>query len=187
MPGELPSVFGAGRWEACRGVQPEGLRLGALAVAASYDLRSASIGAAGVDGARVFVKPLQHGPGIQWLVPRVKQLQDEHGVDVVIDGNGPAAEKIPALEDAGVLLRVTSTSDVLDACAGIFDLVQDGLLVHGGFEELDRAVGSAVKRMVGDRWAWGRRQSEADISMLEAVTFAAWWAVASQRAMPAIY
>jgi len=32
----------------------------------------------------------------------------------------------------------------------------------------------AVKRPVGDRWAWGRKQSDADISALEGATLAAW-------------
>jgi hypothetical protein len=188
MPGELPSPFGAGKWEACAtGPRPDGLRPGALGVAASYELKHGAIVAAATSGPDVFVKPLRHGPGIQWLVAAARELQDEHGVDVVIDGHGPAAEKIPALKDAGVRLQITGTAEVLDACAGIFDLVQDRLLHHGGDVELDRAVGAAVKRPVGDRWAWGRRQSEADISTLEAVTLAVWWAVASQRILPAIY
>lgn len=187
--GDVPSVFGAGKWEACNtGDHPGGLRLGALAVAASYELRSGSIGAAAVDRAGdVYLKPLQHGPGIQWLVSRAKQLQDMHGVDVVVDDHGPAKMLIPALEDAGVQLRIMGTDDVLDACAGLFDLVQDGLVHHGGYDELDRAVRAAVQRKVGDRWAWGRRQSELDISALEAVTNAAWWAVHSLRALPVIY
>jgi hypothetical protein len=94
---------------------------------------------------------------------------------------------IPALEDAGVHLRIMDTAEVLDSCAGIFDLVQDGLLHHESYDDLDRAVVAAVKRTVGDRWAWGRRQSESDISPLEAVTFAAWWALQVRRVLPAIY
>jgi hypothetical protein len=33
-----------------------------------------------------------------------------------------------------------------------------------------------VKRAVGDRWAWGRKASTADISVLEAATLAGWLA-----------
>jgi hypothetical protein len=186
MPGDLPSVFGAGKWEACAGPQPAGLRVAALAVAAEFELKHSAVAAATTSGADVYVKPLQHGPGVRWLVPRVQQLQREHGVDVVVDPKGPAAELIPILEAEAITVRQPSTPEVLDACAGIFDLVQDRLLHHERFPELDRAVAAAVKRPVGDRWAWGRRQ-EADISTLEAVTLAAWWAVASQRFMPAIY
>jgi hypothetical protein len=163
------------------------LRVQALAVAAEFELKHSAVAAATTNGPDVYVKPLQHGPGVRWLVPRVKQLQRDHGVDVVVDPRGPAAELIPILEAEAVVIRQPSTPEVLDGCAGIFDLVQDRLLHHEGFPELDRAVAAAVKRPVGDRWAWGRRQSEADISTLEAVTLAAWWAVAVQRIMPAIY
>ena len=71
-------------------------------------------------------------------------------------------------------LRVVNTVEVLDACADFFKAVLDRRLVHGSYSELDAAVAGAVKRPVGDRWAWGRKQSEADISPLEAVTLAAW-------------
>lgn len=184
----IDAAFGPGRWEACSGSpRPEGLELGALSLATSYDLTRGSIGGAAVDGADVYVRPLQSGSGLQWLIPRVKQLQDHFKVDVVIDGRGPAAVLIPDLEDAGVQLRIMDTNEVLDACAGIFDLVQDRLLHHESYDDLDKAVAAAVKRTVGDRWAWGRRQSESDISTLEAVTLAAWWAVQVQRVLPAIY
>ncbi len=172
------AAFGVGRWEGCSGgPMPEGTSIGGLALAVSYELTHGAIGAAGVADGLVFVKPLRHGPGTHWLVQAVKDLQDQHRVDVVIDGKGPAAVLIPDLRAAGVRLSVTGTNDVLDACASIFELVRDRRLRHGSFDELDRAVGAAVKRTVGDRWAWGRRVSSADISALEAVTLAVWRAV----------
>ena len=39
--------------------------------------------------------------------------------------------------------------------------------------ELETAVAGAVRRLVGDRWAWGRKVSTSDISTLEAATLAA--------------
>jgi hypothetical protein len=85
---------------------------------------------------------------------------------------------VPELEAAGVKLRQCTTSDVLDSCAGIWKRVQDGTLRHGSHAELNAAVRVASKRPVGDRWAWGRKQSDADISALEAATLAAWAATA---------
>lgn len=171
------AAFGVGKWEACAGgPRPQGLALGALAVAVSFELTHGAIAATGFHDGVGYVKPLQHGRGTSWLVQRAKAEQDKHNVDVVIDGHGPAAELIPDFEKASVRLRVVNTSEVLDACAGIFGLVQDGLLAHESFPELDAAVKAAVQRSVGDRWAWGRRISTADISTLEAVTLATWWA-----------
>lgn len=173
-------AFGPGKWEGCADralVEQLQVPMGAIGLAVSIDLAKSALVGAAVDGDRVLVKPLQHGPGTGWLVARAKELQEQHNVDVVVDGHGPAADIIPDLEEAGVTVRVASTQDVLDACAGIFKLVQDGRLAHGSFAELDAAAAGAVRRDVGDRWAWGRKTSTADISPLEGATLAAWGAI----------
>lgn len=176
-PEGAAAVFGPGKWEACSGNgRPGGLKPGALAVAVSFELTHGAIGAAGVHEDVTYLKPLQHGPGTAWLIEAAAKEQSKHGVDVVIDSKGPAADLIPDLEDAGVKLKILNTGEVLDACAGLFGLVRDGKARHQSFDELDAAVAAAVKRPVGDRWAWGRRKSTADISTLEAVTLAAYWA-----------
>lgn len=182
------AAFGPGKWQACGTDDwPDDLKLGALAVGASFDLNSASIGAAAVDDADVaWLKPLQHGPGTSWLLRRAKELQDQFEVDVVIDERGPAAPLIGDLEDSGVRLKVATTSEVLDSCADLFERVRERKARHGNWPELEDAVKVAEKRPVGDRWAWGRRQSEADISALETVTLASWWA-SQDQGLPAIY
>ena len=65
-----------------------------------------------------------------------------------------------------------STNDVLGSCAGLYNRVQERAVTHFGYGELDDAVVGAQKRRVGDRWAWGRRTSSFDVSMLEAATLA---------------
>lgn len=172
-PGTADAAFGPGRWEACEGDPPNGVPMGALGVAASMDLTHGAIGAAANDGEVLHLKPLQHGPGTQWVVPRVAELQKRHKVPVVIDRRGPAAPLIPHLERAGVALTVLDTGEVMDACASLLDAVREGRARHARYPELDSAVNGAVRRLVGDRWAWGRKLSASDISTLEAVTFAA--------------
>lgn len=172
MAGAL--AFGDGFWQACTRDRPADLQVESLALAVSIDLTHAAVAAAGRDGDVMHVRPLQHGPGTGWVVDRLVELQERHDVSVAVDGRGPAAMLIPMLERAGVRLKVATTNDVLDACAGLFDLVRDGRVGHEEFPELEAAVAGAVKRTVGDRWAWGRRKSTTDISPLEAVTLAAW-------------
>jgi hypothetical protein len=171
-PGTADAAFGPGKWEACGGLEPSGVPMSGLGVAASMDLTHGAIVASAREGQMIHIKPLHHAPGTQWTVDRALQLQKQHGVDVAIDGRGPAAVLIPALEAAGVRLRVFGTQEVLDGCAGILDLVREQHLQHANYPELDLAVAGAVKRMVGDRWAWGRKISTADISTLEAGTLA---------------
>ncbi|HEX2645063.1 MAG TPA: hypothetical protein VHU81_18835 [Thermoanaerobaculia bacterium] len=173
-PGTADAAFGPGRWEACAGDPPLGLPMGAIGVAASMDQTHGAITAATWDGEIIHLKPLQHGPGTHWVVDRVKQIQREHRVPVAIDRRGPAAPLIPHLEAAKVDLMLVDTTQVLDACANLLEKVREGKVRHARYPELDLAVSGAVRRVVGDRWAWGRKVSSSDISTLEAGTLAAY-------------
>lgn len=172
-PGTADAAFGPGRWEACAGDPPQGVPMGAFGIAASMDMLKGAITAAAVEGDVIHLKPLQHGPGTGWIVERAKQIQTQHDVPAVIDKRGPAAPLIPHLERAGVKLVILDTSEVMDACAGLLDLVREKRVSHARYPELETAVQGAVRRLVGDRWAWGRKLSTSDISTLEAGTFAA--------------
>lgn len=166
------NAFGPGAWErlAVDGLEPV---VEAIGLAVSWDRSTASIGAAaGGDMARVGVADRR--PGVGWLVAEAKRIQDKHDCVVVLDSRGPTSDLIPALEAAGVRLTLATTTDVLDGCATIFDRVREGTVAHPGHPDLDVAVAGAAKRPVGDRWAWGRKQSTGDVSMLEAVTLALW-------------
>lgn len=172
-PGTADAAFGPGNWEACAGDPAQGVPMGAIGVAASMDMKHGAITAAASDGRVIHLKPLQHGPGTAWVVQRVADLQVQHKVPVVIDKRGPAAPLIPHLERAGVELTVLDTQGVMDACAALLDLVRERKVRHAMYPELEFAVQGAVRRLVGDRWAWGRKVSTADISTLEAATLAA--------------
>jgi hypothetical protein len=110
------------------------------------------------------------------VVDRCVELQAQYGVDVVIDGKGPGAFLIPELQNSGVRLHIASTGDVLDAFANLETKVRDGQFLHVEAKELDEAAAGAMKRPVGERYALGRKMSEADISPLEAASLAAWHA-----------
>jgi hypothetical protein len=176
------AAFGAGFWQERAYAEgeglPAGLPVGGLAVAVAYDLSHAAIGAAALDSDGVLhLKPLAHSVGTDWVVKKAKELQDLHGVMVVIDGKGPGSDLVDDLEQAGIKTHVADTDDVCDAFAELYKRVTtDGTVRHGSFPELDAAVGAAVPRTIGDRKAWGRKTSTADISVLEAETLAAWWA-----------
>lgn len=172
-PGTADAAFGPGNWEACAGDPPQGVPMGAIGLAASMDQTHGAITAAASDGHVIHLKPLQHGPGTAWMVDRTVQLQAQHHMAVVIDKRGPAAPLIPHLERAGVELTILDTAGVLDACASILDLVRERKIHHALYPELETAVAGAVRRLVSDRWAWGRKVSTADISTLEAATLAA--------------
>ena len=163
------NVFGAGKWEACAGPEFVG-KFGCLVVATAVDQSATTIAGVSFDGERYIGKPLESGPGQSWALGSLKALYDLNQVPVVVDARGPAAAMVPHLRAAGVLVETLDTAQVLDAHANMFQLVQDGKFSHAKYPELEAAVAGATTRPVGDRWAWGRRKSAADISPLEAVT-----------------
>lgn len=170
------SLFEGTAWaDGKRDTRPDDLTVDALALAVSIDLAHSSIvaGSEDEDGG-VWVKPLHHGPGTKGVVDRCVELQARFDVDVVVDGRGPGAVLIPHLEKAGVRLHIASTGDVLDAFANLETRVSEGQFFHVDAPELDEAAAGAVRRPVGDRFALGRKKSEADISPLEAASLAAW-------------
>lgn len=176
-PGTADAAFGPGKWEACASEPPLGVKIVAVGIAASMDQTHGAITAAGREGDLIHIKPLQHGPGTAWIVDRATVLQRRYKIPVVIDRRGPAASLIPHLERAGVEVTALDTPSVLDACASLLDLVRQRRVRHAVYPELETAVIGAVRRLVGDRWAWGRKVSTADISTLEAATLAVWSAM----------
>ena len=123
------------------------------------------------------VEDIVHDRGTGWVVRRVKELLDKHGrVPVAIDARSPAASLIPDFEAAGIEVLKLSTADVTQACGWLFSAVNDRAIRHCG-SDLDKAVAGAIKRNVGDAFAWGRKQSVTDITPLNSAT----WALAAMN------
>jgi hypothetical protein len=152
------------------------------------DRSRAVIAAVGArDDGLLHVEVVDQRQGTGWLVPRLADLEARHSPrGIVCDGVGPAASLIPELRQAGVSVRVFETPEVAEACGMFFDAVQEQRIRHLGSSELVSAIKGARKRPLGDRWAWSRRSSRADISPLVAVTLGLREAVVGrpQKKMP---
>lgn len=169
----------AGAWPNCLTDESPTTPPTALGVACSVELSHSAIVAAVVEGDKTHIRTLQYGPGTLWVADAVKEYAHEFGATAVVDGGGPAKVLVQALELASPRLRVMALSEYADSCAAMFVAVQEKRIRHRGEPELDTAVNGAVKRTVGDRWVWGRRnrdktKSSHDVSTLEAATLAAW-------------
>lgn len=172
------TAFGSS-WAACLGAEPSGLPVGAYGVAASLDLSHAAVVAAYADADVTHVKPLRHEPGAAWVVDHLVSVVGKKPAPIVVDGTGPAAVLIPAMEAAGLNVVPAKSVDVLDACAGIVEKARAKSLRHASYAELDRAVDDAVQQPSGDRWKWARKPKKGedvapDITPLEAATLALW-------------
>lgn len=171
-----------GDWAACAVVLDSAPAPEAIGVAVSLDGDSGSIAAATtLPDERVFVAEVDRRPiefysdaPTNWLVTEAKRIQETYGCVVVVDEKGPAGPLIERLEDAGVKVTHAKLEDYIQACADMAEDVRERGVAHMGNPNLDDAVIGARWRTIGDRRAFGRKQSVSDIAMLEAATLAAW-------------
>jgi hypothetical protein len=149
----------------------------AIALDMSPDRAKASVSfaAARADGLPM-VQVVRYGDGGDWLVAEAEQIAREKGATcVVVDGNGPASNKIGDLQKAiagRCPVVVLDSSEVAEACGSIYDAAITEQLRHLGQGELDDALAGAAQKPVGDRFRWARLKSDVDISNLYSATFA---------------
>lgn len=148
----------------------------------------AAIAMAGIrpDGA-VQVAIVDHRPGTDWIVDRLKVLRDRHDpVAIAVDAKGPAGSLLFDLRQAGITesedrerpqygdLAVVDTSAAATAFAMFVDGVNQRRIRHSDDVPLTVALNGAKTRPLGDGAAWARRAGNADISPLVAATLANW-------------
>jgi len=146
----------------------------ALALDVSPDRSHAAIAAAGKrsDGL-IHIEVVDHRAGTGWVPERLAELVKTHKpFGVFIDPAGPAGSLLADLHRARVDPETLGAKEHAQACGAFFDAAMDGKLRHLGTPELTAALDGAVKRRLGDSWAWSRRSSSVDISPLVACTLA---------------
>lgn len=121
------------------------------------------------------VEVVDFHPGTGWLVARLKELAGKYpSARFALDRNGPGGPFIDELERASVPLVPLDAAEVVRATGKFYDLVVDAEVKVRTNPDLDVAVAGAQKRLVGDSFAWGRKSSAADISLLMAATVGVW-------------
>jgi len=138
------ALFDLAGWATLRDVPIERPKRIAMAIAGSPDREWFRIHLAGErsDG-RFHVQVLApRSPGPGWVVEELLRLKREHRpVDIVMDGNDPAASLLPDIDRTRGLKVTTLTSKDVARAAGMFvDATRDGALSHGGGQLLDRSV-----------------------------------------------
>lgn len=122
------------------------------------------------------VEVIEHRAGTSWMPKVIAGLAERHKpLAVVIDKAGPAHSIVDELEGLGVDVTCPNAGEVADGCGRFLDAVLDSrTLRHNGDPSLTVAVAGAVRRDLGDRWAWARKAPMVDISPLVAATLAFW-------------
>lgn len=123
----------------------------------------------------VDVEIVEHRPGTAWMPQRITELVRKHRPAAMVIDKGPGHSLVDALTALGVEVTCPDVGEVADGCARFLDAVLDSRSVrHDGDASLTTAVAGAVRRDLGDRWAWARKAPVVDISPLVAVTLAFW-------------
>lgn len=190
-PGEFARAFGS-RWTgaaeraipallwmsaAAPGVElPTGPGGMAVAYEVGWNGEDAAIVCAWRDGAgRAQFELADARPGTSWLVPRLLEIEvTRRPRAFAYDRYGPAVAAGDAAERAGLAQLATTTDQYVTACAAMLAGLVDGTVRYTPHPALDDAAGAAVKRPVGERWAWGRRASTSTIAPIVAATIALW-------------
>lgn len=118
------------------------------------------------------VEQAEFRPGTGWVVERLVEMAQRWSAPVGLDPAGPAGVFVRELERAGVKVVDVAGRDMLQACGAFYDAVTERRVTIRTSGDLDAAVAGAVRRQVGDAWAWARRSSAVDVCPLVAATLA---------------
>lgn len=172
-------------WAACRDDAVVPVDDIALSLDLTPERDHGTLVAVGDVNGRQAIEVVEHSHDVELLVMRCVDVAVRHDATVVLDRGSPAASAVPALERAGVTVRMISLPDFVRACGSFYDAALHSKLSHRGDYRLTDAVAGATKRQVGDGWAW-RRRGGADISPLVAATCAYWGVIAAAEPLQAV-
>ncbi len=151
----------------------------ALAVDVAPDRSVASVALAGVrhDG-MWHVELDEQRAGTGWVVPWVAARCERNTVRaVVVDALSPAASMLEEFRAAKVRVTTTTGRDMANACGQFFDAVMERRVMHTDQPQVNVSLSTARKRsLLGDAWAWNRKNVTSDITPIVAETLALWGA-----------
>ena len=150
------------------------------------DRQGASLVACSMVNDYLPVEVIECKQGLEWVLERTIDVALRHSAVVAIDAIGPAANLIPSLAGAGVMLEILNAPQVTSAAANFYDNVLIKRIAHLNDYRLNDAIVGASRRAVGERWAFDRKGLH-DISPLVAASFAAWVAENGSLGMPTIH
>jgi phage terminase large subunit-like protein len=133
------------------------------------------------------VQTVVYGEGVDWVVAKLVELKAVlDPVAIGMDPKGGAASLLGDLEAVGIKapaeaefpargdLALPLVHEVAQGVGQFIDACRERKLRHVGQVELTSAVANAKTRPLADAVAWGRKQSDVDISPLVSVTLARW-------------
>lgn len=153
-----------------------------LAVDVSPDRSRSAIGVAGRNpNGKTQIEVISRFRGQSKIIPTLLELtKGRRRIEIMVDGVGSAASLIAAMEENKLNVQPVTAGEHARGCGMFFDGImgdsdmpdREPTLNHLNDPGLNAAVAGAVKRPLGERWAWSRKDSTIDISPLVATTLA---------------
>lgn len=169
------SVLPVGAWNSC--ADSHATLADPVVFAVDVDpMRSrASIAACGLSQSGLpAVEIINEREGVDWVVPRLVELNAHRPAAIIVDQGGPAGALIAEMAEKRLPVQTCGARDVTQACGQLYDSVMSRAVVHRNEPALNRAALNVRKRPVGDAWAWARKDVTTDITPLYAATLALW-------------
>lgn len=176
-----PVKLPADKWAATVGPDlPVEVPMVALVFDVDKDSASASLAWSARTLEEPYVEVKEHRRGTGWLPAAVVDAVREHRPAVVAcNGAGPAGAMVNSVQRAlnkahlDVDVVQQTAREYTQACGAFYtDVVEGRLSRPSGQGPLDAAAADAAERVLGDAWAWDRRNVTVPISPLVAVTIA---------------
>lgn len=128
-----------------------------------------------------------YGEGTDWVVPKLLELREVlDPLAIAIDSKGGAGALLVELRRAGITepedddhpnrgdLAIPTVTEVGQGVGAFIKATRKQAFRHVGDDALAAAVSNARTRPLGDAVAWGRKQSDVDISPVVSATLARW-------------
>ena len=147
----------------------------ALFVDVTLDRKQSVIAVCGDAAGTPQVEIAAMADGTDWVVGRVADMIDRHGVSAVgARSAGPVTSLLPQLhgacDDAGAPFHKVGTGEHAAHCGAFYDAVMAGRVSHLADTRVDAAMAAARKHQVLDAWSWERTKVDVDAAPLVAVT-----------------
>jgi hypothetical protein len=170
-------IISADDWKAAEDLESRRDGRPVFAAAVSLDRSRSAIAAVGLraDGRR-HMELVDLRPGTGWVIRRLIELRDQwKPYATIMDPFGPTGSLVSAAEESGLKVETIGTSDVAKAYGLFYDSFAgtdpaSRNVRHIGQTELTAAVAGAVRRQLGEGFAWDRRNASTDITPLVAAT-----------------
>jgi len=138
---------------------------------------------------RVYTKVVASvpNPSLEWLEAMCHDLYDRYGGLGFVMEVSNLRDLSARLKDAGIPCEYFTQTQMQNACATIYSLISEGVVVHGGDDLLAAQVPLGVAKNTGEGWRITRKDSVGDVDALLSTIMGCYAAEIMKSSGPMLY